>query len=506
LRNLTRPFAVAAAGVLTLSTALLAPSSAAPPGPDSSDLRDAVTIDGLMAHLEELQAIADANDGTRSSGTPGYDASADYVADVLGDAGYAITRQSFEYDLFHEHGPSSLSVTPAGPTAPYVDGEDFTVMEYSGSGTATGALQAVDVTLPPPATPGSTSGCEATDFAGFTAGNVAVMQRGTCTFRTKADNAAAAGASAAIIFNEGQEGRTDLLNGTLAPPQAGIPVLGTTFALGEELVGLDGSQATVTTDVSSTRETTENVIAESTGGRGDRVVMAGAHLDSVAEGPGINDNGSGTAAILETALQMAEQGIEPTNRVRFAFWGAEESGLIGSQHYVDQLTKRERKDIHLYLNFDMVGSPNFARFVYDGDGSAFGLKGPNGSAQIEEVFTDYFTSQDLASEPTEFSGRSDYQGFINAGIPAGGLFTGAEGVKTEEQVALYGGEAGVAYDPCYHAECDDIGNVSAQALDEMSDAVAHAVLTFAMTKADVSGTKSSTDVRKQEMLGAHALR
>jgi Zn-dependent M28 family amino/carboxypeptidase len=150
---------------------------------------------------------------------------------------------------------------------------------------------------------------------------------------------------------------------------------------------------------------------------------------------GTNDNGSGTSTILETALQMAELDVQPQNQVRFAFWGAEEDGLIGSQYYVDHLPKHDLKSIMLNLNFDMVGSPNFVRFVYDGDGSAFGTDGPSGSGAIEDVFVDYFTSQGLATDPTEFDGRSDYDAFINAGIPAGGLFTGAEGIKTAAQAA-----------------------------------------------------------------------
>ena len=217
-------------------------------------------------------------------------------------------------------------------------------------------------------------------------------------------------------------------------------------------------------------------------------MLVGAHLDSVADGPGINDNGSGSAAILETALQMAELGIEPTNRVRFAFWGGEEDGLVGSDYYVAQLTARQLKEHAVNLNFDMVGSPNFVRFVYDGDGSAFGVTGPNGSARVEQVFLDYFSSQGLATAPTEFDGRSDYFAFINNGIPAGGLFTGAEGIKTAAQAAIYGGTAGAAYDSCYHQACDTIDNLSNVALDQMSDAIAHATLTFASTTSAVNGT------------------
>jgi Zn-dependent M28 family amino/carboxypeptidase len=285
---------------------------------------------------------------------------------------------------------------------------------------------------------------------------------------------------------------------------------------------------------------TANLIAETPTGRDDRVVMAGAHLDSVPDGPGIEDNGTGSATLLEIALQLAAGDFDTRNTVRFAWWGAEEAGLVGSQFYVDELSKRERKNIELYLNFDMIGSPNYARFIYDGSGDAFGIKGPTGSGNIERVFEEYFDSQDLASEPTAFDGRSDYDAFITAGIPAGGLFTGAEDVKTADQVPLYGGLAEfegepVSYDPCYHQACDSmdpiddgadadlyealnevyggaleyngvITNVNTLALEEMADAAAHAILTYAMSTSSVSGTAKASPnaaVHAGERLGSH---
>ena len=185
--------------------------------------------------------------------------------------------------------------------------------------------------------------------------------------------------------------------------------------------------------------------------------------------------------------------------MRFAFWGAEESGLIGSQFYVDSLSSRELKNIAVNLNFDMVASPNFVRFVYDGDGSTFGV-GDSGSAVVERVFNDWFASQNLATDPTEFDGRSDYDAFQAAGIPAGGLFTGAEGVKTAEQAAIYGGTAGLAYDPCYHAACDTIKNLSTLAMDQMADATAHATVAFAQTSSAVQGTEKGHGQYKGENL------
>ena len=228
---------------------------------------------------------------------------------------------------------------------------------------------------------------------------------------------------------------------------------------------------------------TSNVIAETRHGDPDNVIVVGAHLDSVGTGPGINDNGSGSATILEIAEQLRK--VKPRNKIRFIWFGAEEHGLLGSEAYVDSLPQSERDKIAAMLNFDMVGSPNFVRFVYDGDlsdseppeGGA-----PPASAEIEELFLDYFESQGLATEPTAFDGRSDYGPFIFAGIPAGGLFTGAEEIKTAEQAAIYGGTAGEPYDPCYHLGCDDIDNLNDTALDQMSDAAAHATITLAQTK------------------------
>ena len=208
---------------------------------------------------------------------------------------------------------------------------------------------------------------------------------------------------------------------------------------------------------------------------------------------------------------MAKLNINPRQKVRFAFWGAEESGLLGSEHYVDTLSNANLAKIYANLNFDMLGSTNYVRFVYDGDGDPTGLAGPPGSAEIEDLFTSYFDSQGLASEPTEFSGRSDYGPFIAVGIPAGGLFSGAEGVKTEEQAAVYGGTAGEPYDPCYHEACDDISNLSTAALNELGDAAAHAVMTLARTKSGFfpdNSRRARVAVDKADLTysGSHAVR
>jgi Zn-dependent M28 family amino/carboxypeptidase len=501
---------------LVVATGVLSVANPAPAAttPDTSELREAVTPEAILAHEEELQAIADANDDTRASGTPGYDASLAYVKEQLDATGYFTTSvQEFDFDFFSELADPSFERVSPDPEV-YVLDDDFATMDYSGSGDVTGDLVPTnDVQIPPGATASSSSsGCEPADFtaASATDPQIALVQRGTCDFVVKAQNAQDAGYDAVVIFNEGQEGRQETLSGTLGGVQVTIPVIGTSFAVGEELYDLTQSGPVVvrvaTSTLSETRQTA-NLIADTKTGRTDRTVVVGAHLDSVPEGPGINDNGSGTSSNLEVALQMAELGIEPRNQVRFAWWGAEEAGLFGSQHYVDSLTARELKDIAVNLNFDMVGSPNYVRFVYDGDASDTASLGSTGSGAVEDVFVSYFDSQGLASEPTAFDGRSDYDAFIAVGIPAGGLFTGAEGIKTAEQAEIYGGTADAPYDPCYHQACDTIANLSMDALDEMSDAIAHGTLVFAETTSAVQGTaKGKGAGHSGEFQGSHLRR
>jgi Zn-dependent M28 family amino/carboxypeptidase len=487
--------------ISVLAAAATATPAIAASTTDTSALRNAVTVNGIMEHENALQDIADANDGTRASGTPGFDASRDYVARKLLAAGYNVTVQPFDFAFFQELAPGTFDrLTPTARS--YVEGTDFDTMDFSGSGDVTGTVVPTNDVLIP-STGGSTSGCEQSDFPASVDGNIALIQRGTCTFEQKAQNATAAGARAAIIFNEGNSAdRTGLIAGTLGTPQS-IPVIETTFAVGEELYNLRAQSPTahITTSTVSETRTTSNVIADTPGGRSDRTVVVGAHLDSVTDGPGINDDGSGTSVDLEVALQVAKLGITPRNKVRFIWFGAEEEGLLGSEHYVQSLTSQQQHDIMAMLDFDMLASPNFVRFVYDGDGSSTGIKGPSGSGNIEQVFNEFWNSQGLATVPTAFDGRSDYDSFTQVGIPAGGIFAGAEGIKTAEQAAIFGGTAGVAYDHCYHLACDTVDNLNLTALDQFSDAVAHSTLSFAQTNANVNGTDKSTATPTSENQG-----
>ena len=481
----SRPVAIVATLIVCIS--LLAGSVAAADIKESQGFRKGVTVAGIREHQQALQEIAAANDDTRSSGTSGYADSVDYVVDRLEAAGYDPVVQPFDFAFFEQLAPSTFARVAPQPLT-YTEGAsaDYSAMTYSGSGDVTAPVTHV---VDQGGAPGA--GCEATDFAGYPAGNIALIQRGSCTFKIKATNAIAAGATGVVIYNN-----TDgPLNGTLGSPGQNVPVIGTTTNIGltnAALVPAGLIFHLVTSTESEIRET-YNVIAETASGSSDRVVVVGAHLDSRLEGPGINDNGSGSATILEIAETFAAQNREARNKLRFMWYGGEEFNLLGSTFYVNNLSQEEQDSIMAMVNFDMVGSPNYVRFVYDGDNSAFPVgpgaaAGPPGSAYLEDLFVDYFNSQSLANDPTPFSGRSDYGPFIAVGIPAGGLFTGAEGIKTPAQAVTYGGTAGVAYDPCYHQACDTFANNSNAALDSMSDAAAHVVLTLSRVKIDVRQT------------------
>ncbi|MFD5765267.1 M28 family peptidase [Streptomyces sp. NPDC127049] len=235
-----------------------------------------------------------------------------------------------------------------------------------------------------------------------------------------------------------------------------------------------------------------NLIADWPGGDPNQVIMSGSHLDSVTSGPGMNDNGSGSAAILEAALTVARSGYQPSKHLRFGWWGAEELGLVGSKHYVNNLPAAERTKVKGYLNFDMIGSPNPGYFVYDDDPT------------IEQTFKGFFSGIGVPTEiETEGDGRSDHASFKNVGIPVGGLFTGASRVKSSAQVSKWGGTA-TAFDRCYHSSCDTLSNINDTALDRNSDAIAHAIWTLSGTSTPPTGKvfENTADVAIPDSPGA----
>ncbi|MDQ1743677.1 MAG: hypothetical protein QOE23_2016 [Pseudonocardiales bacterium] len=475
-------------GALLLTGLATAPAGAAPAqaGCDArtnntyDKILECVRLDGVREHQAALQRIADANGGTRAEGTAGYAASVDYVLGVLAGTDWHAEKVPFSY------ADTEALLRQLTPTQATYETGAYT---GTGEGDVTGNVIGVDLALT--GARASTSGCEAADFAGLDfsgAHDIALLQRGTCNFAVKALNAEAAGAEAVIIFNQGNApDRLDLIVGTLGGDKVvGIPVVGASFAQGQALAAA-GSTAQVVVDFVT--RNSFNVIAELPGRNDDNVVMAGAHLDSVPPGPGINDNGSGSAALLELAQSMSK--LHPQNTVRLAWWGNEEGGLVGSTQWVAQQSQAELDRIALYLNFDMIGSPNYIFMVYDANESSFpapaGVTIPEGSAAIERLFESFYTLRGEPYDDTQFSGRSDYQAFINNGIPSSGLFTGAEQVKTAEQATIWGGMAGAQFDPCYHQACDTYANNNDHALEVNADAVAFAVFTYAHSTEAVNG-------------------
>ena len=386
----------------------------------------AIAGPALREHLRSLQLIAREAGGNRAAGTPGDRASVAYVSARLREAGWRVRRQSLRFPYYRER---SSSLTVGGRRLRR--GVRFGVLAYSGSGRVSGRSRRFG------------TGCARSDFAGLRRGEIAVADRGDCFFRVKAENAERSGAAALLIAND--PGEAGVPSATLGRVGFRIPVL----VVNGDVPLAEGTPVALVVDAQSERRRTHNVIAETRGGGGGRVVMAGAHLDSVPSGPGINDNGSGVAALLEAAEALGPR--PPGARLRLAFWGAEELGLLGSRRYVRGLGTGGRRQIAAYLNFDMVGSPNARPAVYsDGDPSlARLLRGATGRR--------------LPGASTR--GSSDHAPFLEAGIPVNGLYTGAGET----------GPGGKPADPCYHRACDGVGNVDPAVLVEMARAAAAAL-------------------------------
>jgi Zn-dependent M28 family amino/carboxypeptidase len=455
-------------------------SPSASPGESAADLtisealRAAVEPAGIRQHLDELLAIAEANDGIRAAGTDGYTASVSYVADELRAAGYAVTVDEFTLPFFIETSPAELAVNDQT----FVGADHLHALIFSASGDITAPVVAVAVS--DDGQPIGSGGCDSDDWVDFPAGAVAVVGAGPCGRRQMVDHAQAADAAALIVSSPAYEPGSLRRPTLLRPDGIDIPALYASGPAGAALRQAAALRTSVHLSVHTLIEdrVTANVIAERAGiGAGtvaDEVVMLGGHLDSVLDGPGINDNGSGTMTILEMAQQLAE--LEPTPRsVRFAFWSGEELGLYGSRDWVGRQSDDQLHAIIAYLNFDMLASSNYGRFVY----------GPAGSADSEEItaaFAAYFDTIGLAYETLDLSGGSDHAPFDDALVPNGGLFSGATELKTDAQAELFGGEAGERMSPCYHLACDTLDEINDTALDEMSDAAAHVLMLLLLTE------------------------
>jgi len=417
-----------------------------------------IQTDDLWRHMEAFQKIADDNPGpdgmpSRNSGEPGYKASADYVARLMKEAGYDVTIQTYTFDYFAYQGVPSMS--EVSPTA---HNYELTTEFNPGQsiGTTTADIQPVGGTVLPP-TGGSTSGCAPSDFTGFQAGRIALIQRGTCTFAVKVQNAQDAGASGVIVFNEGNTpARSGVFSGSLGDVPT-IPVAFTSFAIGNALY--NQYQQAVANSTALPRMTLDfrgihdpnrddyNVIAESRGGDPDHVLVVDAHLDAIY-GAGMLDNASGSATILDIAQKM--KNVNPRNKLRFIWFGGEELGLLGSHYYVDNLSPTELSRIRYDLDADVTATPNYIIGVLDPAG--VDLFGGTVSTQFpQQVYApsqvardqliDYFDSVGLQHQLFSPVGTDAFS-FNEAGVPASGVLTGQDCCKSQEQVDLFGGYTG----------------------------------------------------------------
>jgi hypothetical protein len=408
-----------------------------PPAPSVSGAASHRTISAtadqgrLRADLETLQDIADASGGIRAVGTPGYEASVDAMAASLEDIGFAVDTPSVPFTGFEELPGATLEVGAHTFRAP----DEVHALIYSAGGNDTGPVAVLEE-----------SGCESEHFADVPPGAVVLTTGGGCFRRDQALNAADADAAAFVVGYPGR-GPGEIYRPTLIEPGGmTIPVVSVTDDAVEALGAAEGDDAHLVVETEREPATLRNVIASL--GAGPSVLMLGAHLDSVLDGPGLNDNGSGVVALLEVARAIAASGVPDGWTVRVGLWGGEEFGDIGSRAYVET----SGDDVAAYLNLDMAGSPNGATLVYDEAGA------PPGSENITRAFEAWLDAADEPHAPVDIGGSSDHFAFGQAGIPTGGLFSGAGDTGSAAQPSASRAGGG-APDPCYHLACDDIDNV-----------------------------------------------
>ncbi|GAB2945455.1 M28 family metallopeptidase [Micromonospora polyrhachis] len=482
--------AVLAGAVVAILAATTAPATAAPQPTGGSHqqwlahrLANSVDPGTVLDTLRKLERYAVTGDGSREAGSEGFDRSLRLFTERLTRAGYRVSTQDVPYRAFAF---DAETLVPAAGAPVRI------LMAHYSVSTPAGGLSAPLVPVDPSGTDPAV-GCAAADYPAQVAGTVVLVRTGGCVSVDKAVAATAAGARAIVMYDVTPTAPGSVLRRRATG--ASIPMAFVSNADADALIDAAGGGALPVTLELRGREfddVTVNLFAETTGGRADSVVMAGAHLDSGHDGPGINDNGSSAAALLETALRLAPYQGTVRNRVRFAFWGAEELVNLGSTYYVQTLPAQQLARIRLYLNYEMIASSNFVRFVMDGDDSDHpdvGLPaGPVGSGQVEAVVKQAYATLGLPVKTVDLGNvRSDNEPFMAVGVPMGGAHGGSRGVKTADEARVFGGVAGQFYDPCYHQPCDTVSSLHLGALGQVTRAMAWTVGRFAITADDVPG-------------------
>lgn len=460
--------------VTAVAAALVAACSSppSPPADPAADLAAKVTVDALYTHLEALQDIAEQNGGHRAQGGPGYDASVDYVVNLLRDKGFDVQTPEFERYGGTRGGQPWLTVNGRGHPV-----DKASLLIDTGPGGVTG------VTLRPV----RPAGCSAGDYGRTDVRRAIVVVDDTgCSVVAKQNIAVGKGAVGVLVVTAGGGSPAGLFTpGYYRELTVPVGIIG---AEANAALRRTSAPVRLRLDGSPIMAKSRNVLAQTKTGDARNVVMVGAHLDSVGGGPGINDNGTGVAAVLETALQLGAS-PQTANAVRFAFWGSEEIGLEGSRAYLRGLDAEHLDDIAVYLNYDMLGSPNAGYFTYDGDQSAATtpVSVPEGSAGVERLIAAYLNQAGVRPADMPLSNTTDYHPFMAAGVPFGGATTGGAQLKSEVQARLWGGRAGTAFDPNYHTRLDTVDNVDRRALGIMGPGVAFAVGTYAHSTDGVNG-------------------
>ncbi|MCX5204437.1 M28 family peptidase [Streptomyces sp. NBC_00237] len=432
---------------------------------------------GTFRHLREFQRIADSSGGNRGYNRIGFDRSVSYVKGELEKAGYRAFEQKVPYTDF-DIDTETLSVKGAG------EGLHDVPVFMTRFTPSTGP----DGTRARLVTPNG-DGCKAADYAGVdVAGAVVVLARSTCKYALQQQVAAEAGARAVLLYERSPKPDNISRLYGFTPPAYTISHAVVSQRVGERIeraARKGGVEVDLTLRGREIRRTTVNLVAETRGGDPDNVVLMGAHLDSVPESAGINDNASSASAVLETAISLAPHQRAVKNKVRFVWWGAEELINVGSQYYVDSLSEAERGRVKAVLNGELLGSSNYARFVWDPE--------TGGSHVIADVFGGYFDSRGLPYErvnPNTIG--SDHLAFQAIGIPVGGVDGGNLDIKTPEQQARYGGQAGEMFDSCYHQTCDVLTSINRPVQEANSTALAWVLGRLATYDGDVTAAKSTS--------------
>lgn len=434
---------------------------------DTTSLQNLIEVSALESRAKSLYNIAltsadEYGHPTRVIGSPGHWNTISYITRELRklDSYYKISTQPFNATdgkvnsfslLIDGQEPKSLAPLTLTPPTPNLKPVHGNLVLVNGNG------------------------CSKDDFPHFSKDNIVLIKRGECSFQDKSINAGRAGALGVVIYNEGGP-----FQGTISSP-TGEEVASVTVDQKEIQKYIDELTKSPKTKIETTlyidsyvkQITTLNVIAETRGGDHNNFVSLGAHSDSVSAGPGLNDDGSGTISLIEVAKQLTKFKVK--NAVRFAWWAAEEEGLIGSNYYAESLSESENQKIRVFMDYDMMASPNFINSIYDANNEEH----PNGSGNLRDLYIDFYKSRGLNYTLEVFDGRSDYVGFLDAGIPCGGIAAGAEGVKNKKLQEQFGGEVGKWFDPCYHQLCDDLDNLNYDAWIVNTQLIAHSVAVYA---------------------------